>query len=282
MEARRIGKIAVVGAAVFVAPIASADDDDTWALDRAGFYVGSFTNDLRLHGSVNGRIDAQGTVLEGTEVDFEKAFDFGGSHQVLDVGGHWRPFDRHQISFDYHRDSREGSRSLQRDIVFEGVTYPVSAHVNARFRAQAYDARYTYYPWLTQQDAFGVSIGVVDYRVDLRLRGEGAVGGMTGTATLDEEADSHLPAPLVGFSYRHAFSPQWRFLIDAAYFKAQIHRIDGDVTDVQAGFEYFPFEHVGLAAVYSTYRLDADVSRHSLDGHLDLRSRGVQILLRIR
>src|SRR5690349_13642014 len=99
MEARTIRMIAVIGVAVLATPIAYAEDDDTWALDRAGFYIGSFTNDLRLHGSVNGTIDAQGTILEGTDVDFEKAFDFGGKHQVLDLGGHWRPFDRHQLSF---------------------------------------------------------------------------------------------------------------------------------------------------------------------------------------
>ena len=277
-----IRTIAVIGVAVLATPIAYADDEDTWALDRAGVYVGAFTNDLSLHGRVNGSIQAQGTILEGTDVDFEKTFDFGGSHEVLDVGGYWRPFDRHQLSFDYHRDSREGSRRLQRDVVFEGVTYPVDASVDARFRAQAYDVRYTYYPWLTQQDALGASIGVVDYRVDLRLRARATVLGMTDTESLDAEADTHLPAPLLGLSYRHAFSRKWRFLADAAYFKARIHRIDGNVADVQAGVEYFPFEHVGLAALYSVYRLDADVSRNSLDGHLDLRSQGFQLLLRVR
>jgi hypothetical protein len=282
MEAGSIGKIAVIGVAMLAAPIAYGDEDDTWALDRAGFYIGSFTNDLRLHGSVNGTIDAQGTLLDGTDIDFDKEFDFGGRHSVLELGASWRPFDRHQISFDYHRDSRSGSRSLQRDVVYAGETFPVDARVDARFRAQVYDLRYTYYPWITLEDAIGVSVGVVDYRVDLKLRAQGAISGMSETRTISAAADSHLPAPLVGLNYHHAFSPQWRFIVDAAYFKARIHKIDGDVTDVHAGFEYFPVEHIGLAAVYSAYRIDADISRHALDGHLDLRSRGFQLLLRVR
>lgn len=276
------GKIAWLAAAFAFAPLAHADEGETWAVDRAGFYIGSYTNDLRLRGRVDGTVEAQGTLLDGTVVDFDKEFDFGGTHQLLAFGGSWRPFERHQFSFDYHRDTRQGSRRLQRDIVYAGETFPVDAQVDARFRAQVYDVRYTYYPWLTQADALGISLGVVDYRVDLRLRGQGAVAGMTGTRTLEEDADSHLPAPLLGLSYRHAFSPQWRFFADAAYFKAKIHHIDGDVTDLHAGIEYYPWQHVGFAALYSVYQIDANISRHNLDGQLDLKSSGFQLQLRVR
>jgi hypothetical protein len=269
------------GAALMFTSQAFADDD-TWALDRYGFYAGSFTNDLNLRGRINGNIEAEGTIIDGTVVDFDREFDFGGSHSLLLLGGTWRPFDRHQLSFDYHRDTREGSRSLQRDIVFEGETFPVNARVDAKYQAEVYDLRYTYWAWLTQRNAFGVSLGLVDYRVGLSLRGEGTFSDTGTMQSLKASTDSDIPAPLLGLSYRHAFNERLRFFADAARFKARFHSVDGDVTDLHAGIEYFPWEHVGFAALYSIYEIDADVERHSLKGQLDLRSSGFQLLLRIR
>lgn len=281
MEASPLRASLVAALALAAAGVAHAADD-TWALDRANFYVGSYTNDLSLHGRINGSIDAQGTILEGTDIDFKKTFDFGGSHNLLQLGASWRPFDRHQLSFDYHRDSREGFRRLQRDIVFEGETFPVDASVDARFLANVYDVRYTYFPLLTQTDALGFSLGLVDYRVSLRLKAQGSFSNESSVQTLAGTADSHVPSPLVGLSYHHAFSEHWRAFVDAAYFKATFHEVDGHVVDGHVGVEYFPWEHVGFAALYEGYRLDADVSRHQLDGHLDLRSSGFQLQLRAR
>ena len=283
MESRSSSRSALIGicAALWLAP-AAAEETETWALDRAGFTLGSYRNDLNLNGSVNGEIAGTGTTLDGTEIDYERDFDFGGSHQLLFAEASWRPFERHQLSFGYRRDARENGRRLQRDIVFNGDVFPIDAEVRARFEYQLFDARYTYWPWLTRQDALGVTLGVAAYRLELGLSGRLAVGGVGATQTETAQFDSDVPAPLVGLDYRHAFNRDWRFFADASAFKASVNAIDGHVANLNLGLEYYPWRHVGVALVYTGYELRGDVERAGFEGDLKLRSSGYQLQLRLR
>jgi hypothetical protein len=173
MECRstlRSALVAGICSGCWLAP-AAAEDQETWALDRAGFSIGSWRNDLNLSAKVDGTVDGTGTNLDGTEIDFDRDFDFGGSHQLLSAEAHWRPFTRHQFAVGYHSDERDHARRLQRDIVFNGDTFPVDAEVRANFEYQLFDARYTYWPWLTRRNAFGLTLGLAAYRLELGLSG---------------------------------------------------------------------------------------------------------------
>ena len=268
-----------------LAPARAAEEADagqSWALDRVGFAIGSYRNDLNLSAGVNGEIADTGTDLDGTEIDFKRDFDFGGSHQLLFAEASWLPFERHQFSVGYHRDQRDNTRRLSRDIVFNGDTFPVDARVRAEFEYQLFDARYTYWPWLTRQDAFGLTLGVAAYRLDLTLSGEISVGNVGSTQTRSADFDSDVPAPLVGLDYRHAFNEDWRLFADVSAFKASINAIDGHVANVNLGLEWYPWRHAGLALVYTGYELRGDIERSGFEGNLKLRSSGYQLQLRLR
>jgi hypothetical protein len=287
MDGRAAGRwclLAGLGSCVCAGP-ARADagqDTGTWALDRVGLSLGSYRNDLNLNASVNGEIAGTGTDLDGTDIDFERDFDFGGSHQLILADAFWRPFEHHQFSFGYLSDTRKQSRRLQRDIVFNGDIFPVDAEVRARFQYELFDARYTWWPLLTRQDAFGLTLGLVAYRLELGLSGELSVGGVGTTETQSASVDGDVPAPLVGLDYRHAFNEDWRMFADVSAFKASINAIDGRVTNLNAGLEYYPWRHVGFALLYTGYELVGDVERHGFEGRLKLRSSGYQLQLRLR
>jgi len=286
MESRSILRSVFLVGLCSVLPLAPAfadeADDESWVLDRFGFSIGSYRNDLNLSAGVNGEIADTGTSLDGTEIDFERDFDFGGSHQLLFAEASWLPFKRHQFSVGYHRDQRDNTRRLSRDIVFNGETFPVDARVRAEFEYQLLDARYTYWPWLTRQDAFGLTLGVAGYRLDLTLSGELSVGNIGATETESVDFESDVPAPLIGLDYRHAFNEDWRLFADVSAFKAQINSIDGHVASVNLGLEYYPWRHVGMALVYTGYELRGDLERGGFEGNLRLRSSGFQLQLRLR
>ena len=284
MECRSTSRLIFLGgicSGCCLAP-AAAEEVDTLALDRAGFSLGSYRNDLTLGAKVNGTVDDTGTTLDGTEIDFDRDFDFGGSHQLLFAEANWRPFTRHQFGVVYHRDERDHERRLQRDIVFNGDTFPVDAEVRANFEYQLLEARYTYWPWLTRQDAFGLTLGVAAYRLELGLSGRIAVGNVGASETRTADFDSDVPAPLVGLDYRHAFNEDWRLFADVSAFKASVNEIDGHAANVNLGVEWFPWRHVGLALVYTGYELRGDLERRGFEGDLKLRSSGYQLQLRLR
>src|SRR5258706_1384706 len=274
--------VTALGAAPWPAPACADDGDQSWALDRADFWLGNYRSDLKLSARVNGEVGGTGTELDGTDIDFRRAFAFGGSHNLLFAGAAWRPFQRHQFSLDYHQDTRDESRSLSRELQFNGEIFPLQARVAARFEYRLIDAKYSYWPYLTQRDAFGLSLGVATYHVRVTLSGRASIDGGDTSASASTSADSDVPAPLIGLGYRHAFSERVRFFADASAFKASINAIDGTVGSVNAGFEYYPLEHVGLALLYTGTELDGEVSKHGFDGHLKLRSSGYQVQLRLR
>jgi hypothetical protein len=284
MECRSTSRCALlvgICSAQWLAPAAAAEQE-TWALDRAGFSLGSYRSDLNLNASVNGEIGGTGTRLDGTEIDYERDFDFGGSHQLLFAEASWRPFERHQFGLGYHRDRRDSTRRLERDILFNGDTFRINAEVRADFEYQLLDARYTYWPWLTRQDALGLTLGVAAYRLELGLSGELSIGGVGTTQRQTAAFDSDVPAPLIGLDYRHAFNRDWRFFADASAFKASVNAIDGRVANLNLGLEYYPWRHVGVAFVYTGYELRGDIERRGFEGDLKLRSSGYQLQLRLR
>jgi hypothetical protein len=279
----RAARAGVLGLALAAsACIPSARAEETWALDRAALSFGSYNSDLTLAARVNGTVSGTGPRFDGTSIDFHKEFNFGGSQDVLFAEASWRPFDRHEFRFDYHRDTREGSRELARDIVFDGETFPVRASVDARFQYRVIDARYTYWPLLTQRDAFGLSLGVATYHVELGLSGRASIDAGETTRSAAASADSDLPAPLIGLGYRHAFSERLRLFADASAFKASINAIHGTVGSLNAGLEYYPWRHFGLAVLYTGAELDGDVGKRGFEGHLKLRSSGYQVQVRMR
>lgn len=252
---------------------ARAQESDYRLFDRASFVIGSFFEStdttLRLDGGVSDL---------GVPIDFEGELGLDSSDTLFRVRAEFLAGERHLFTFGYYALDREATRRLTRNIEFGGKVYPVNADVTAFTDIDVYEGSYTW--WFARQErfAFGGTLGLVYFGVDAGI-GVEALGTGVG---VESSASTDLPAPVVGLAFRGALLRHLNFVAHAEFLPSvTVGDVDGSMTNLSAGLEYRPFEHVGFGAEYNLLDLDVDVDKTSYHGTVNYRIEGAQLYLRL-
>lgn len=255
--------VVMLGLAAAAAANAAQAQDALPVLDKASFSVGFVLPNFDTNLQANGVLD------NGTNVDLERDLDLDQSNGVAFVRGTWRPFTNHEFSIGYFSTDSDATKKLTRDIVFEGVTYPVNSTVKASFSLDALDLSYTWWGMQKEDWALGLRLGLVDYSMETKLSLELDSAGSDVGGTVSNSVSPNVPAPTIGASWRYRVADQWRLKADAGYFSANISGVDGSVSYFNAGVEWFPWERWGLTANYMYQAIDASVDKSNFKGDID-------------
>ncbi len=245
-------------------PSAASAQDALTALDQ-----GSISLRLALP-NVNTEVRADGTSGNGTPIDFDKDLGVDSSNVVAFIGGTWRPWDNHEFALSIYNDSDNATRKLDRDVVFDGVTYAVNSTVKAERKLRTYDLSYTW--WAANHDnwALGPRVGVVYYNIDAMLEMTVDANGVpVASGTVSAAVSPSLPAPSIGFGWRWLPAEDWRVKIDAGYFNANLNAYETSVSYVNAGLEWFPQERWGLTLNITRQNLDVSAAKLDFNGDLN-------------
>lgn len=274
-SSRAIRLLAVVVCAA-PAEAASAQPPASLVLDRGKLELG--LGAIALNGRV--RVDGRGQ-FDGSELALRRDLDLGGRDSSRLLALSWRPFERDEFAARARRLTRSGERLIERDVVFNGETFPINSRLRGEINLDLVSLTYTRWLLANEHSAFGLSAGALQYRLGMRLAADELPGGIQ-TEALEAGARADLPVLVLGGEYRQAFTKRWRGVVRAAAFKADIGRIDGWVYEVDASMEYaFPGNAVIALSVVDT-QLNARSRRSSLLGELRLELVGAQMALRWR
>ncbi|MGQ0799642.1 MAG: hypothetical protein ACT4NL_05980 [Pseudomarimonas sp.] len=252
-------------------------------LDRFSVSAGVFNSRL----SLDGRIRAEGTLI-GSLRSYAEDFDLGSRRTVGMAELSWSPFQRHELSLRYSRDSYQRGGTLSDQIRFEGEVFPIDAELTARARFTSVEFDYTWWMVATDASAFGVQLGALRYEASLSL--SGSVSGEGGTARLDADAKRQLHAPLIGIAGRHLFSDRLRGFAELRAIKLDYEQIEGAAMSATIGLEYYFSDHMGVVLQYADTRVRADrrisgsndFGEGQLEGRLGLGLSGAQAMLKVR
>lgn len=100
--------------------------------------------------NVNTEIRADGASSAGTPIDFKRDLGVDSSNVVAFIGGTWRPWDNHEFALSIYNDSDAAKRVLDREVVFDGVTYALDSTVKTERKLRTYDLSYTW--WAANHD----------------------------------------------------------------------------------------------------------------------------------
>lgn len=238
-------------AAMTVLGLASslAHADPSVALDRVSIAAGAFYADPKISAGVQ-RPD--GYLSTG---------DQDGSHATLPrVKADVLLGDSQGISFDYYRYDKSYGTDLSGSTTTNGQL--ITGSGSARADLQLDLAQLAYKWWIGQgSDVFGVGVGAGYYRAKVDGTANGTVsttvGPLTTTRTFTGDgSDSESAfAPLLEFGYRHAFSPDLRFVADVSGVKKNGGRLNGHIYSGTAGIEWFFAKNVGLVADYGIQKI---------------------------
>jgi len=261
------------------AQTASAEVDR--ALDEVSISVGAFANNssasLRADGSVLG---------SGTPVDFDRDLGQGGTKSLPYFDVTWRPWEHHEFELSYFSESNSHTRTLTRNIIFNGNEFIVGSQLGSKFSVDAGSITYRYWAWTSDDAAFGIFGGLQWYSISLDVNGTvgitGSDGSVTQTSSASAKVSSTLPDPSIGLSYRYQMADWARLVADGGGFKINVENVDATLYNARIGVEFYPWTNFGVVTQYSYNKIEASVDRTNFLGNADIKFSGLQVLLKAR
>ncbi len=265
----RLGAVAVLAFALAAPSPAGAqsysDVPDSFRLEIGGFRVGADTKLALNRGGASEVVDFE------SDLDLEET----GNRAFLEV--FWRPGRRHLLSVAYQRFDREGSgRTLQRDITWGGVVYPVGFTATAETGADYVSGAYRFAVYRNDRFEIGPALGIGYLTVDASITATATAGG--ASQTLSQSAEYGTPTGNLG-AYFHAWlAPRVLLRGDYRYIIVKPEDSEASIVDARAGLVFHPWPRVGIGLqyVYTKFRYDRGVLSSSLGG--SLRYAGGQIV----
>lgn len=229
---------------------AAAHAEPSIALDRVSIAAGAF--------------DAKPKISAGAQRDdgYLSTGDQEGSRVTLPrVKADILLGDSQGISLDYYRFDKSYDAALSGTATRDGQVFTGAGTANAKLELDLAQLAYKF--WIGQgNDVFGIGLGAGYYSAKISGDATGTVtatrGPITETRTFTGSGSSSESAfaPLVELGYRHAFSPNLRFVADVSGVKKNGGRLHGHIYSGTAGIEWFFAKNVGLVADYGIQKIE--------------------------
>jgi hypothetical protein len=169
---------------------------------------------------------------------------------ALRVGERWR------LRFDYFRYHDKATETVDEEFEFDGEIYPAGAVIDSKLYIDLYVINLSYDLYQSQKASFGIGVGAHVADLDLKISGEGSVGGVAD-ADGDAEEDILAPLPNLYATGVYAFRDDLIFRYGGGWMSMSYDEYDGDLLFARTSLEYWPYKNMGIGAGYSY--LSADI-----------------------
>lgn len=271
---RRNVMIGLLGAMWAASPAAAAEDelrDKFWL--QAGAYYPDVTTSIRVEGPAPS--DPATTINFERDLDFDERVVLPSLTAGMRIGTDWR------VVGEFYRLSRSREATLDTEITFDDVTYPVNASVRGSFSSDVYRLSVGY-SIINQSDVeAGLSVGahVTDFAVG--IAGSGSIGS-AGASFQERRRELLAPLPTVGAYVDWQPARKLRLEGRLDYLSLEIDDYDGRLLNAQASAAYEVANglDVGLMWRYVDYRVR--VMRSDWTGQVNYRFSGPTLFLQYR
>jgi hypothetical protein len=182
---------------------------------------------------------------DGSGIDFEDDLGFDTDTKEGSVYAAFKLGVRNRVMLRYEAFDRDSSRTLERDIDVGDNTYLAGSQVRADTDLSVVHADWRYDFIHKEKVEFGMGAGLVFASAHFGL--EADIIDTGGPRRISDEVDIASPVPEIGMGVD--WFPGKHFIVRAGfqYFQADIGEIDGNIADLTARVEYYPWKHVGFA-----------------------------------
>jgi len=257
------------------APALAGDNDSERLWPRLAISVGGFLS------TSDSRLQADATSSEfGTSIDFETDLGIDSGESVLVARLDWLMGRRNELSLSYFKLSRTGRETIDEQIEFQEIIYPVGVTVDSTLDQEQTELAYTFWALRREHAGLGATLGIVNLGLDAEL---------LATIEVDEqqvsllgEASTDAPVPLVGLRGRGLLAEKFILTGELRFLPSiSIDQYDGSAFAASAGVEWRITEHFGLGVNYDYFRLDIDIEEDKWYGSADLTTSGIRLMGRV-
>jgi hypothetical protein len=218
----------------------------------AGFFK-SITN-TRIQVGVNGSAN-------GTPIDFEKDFGAGANYSTFLTNFQWRISRRSRISIGYFNMNRSASPTLQKDIIFDSVTYPANSKVDTYFNTSIYQFSYGYA--IVEKPSYEIGLSVGTHTIGTKI-GITLNGSTVGVAS--NNFGFTAPLPDLGIWGGYALSKKFAVNLDLSYLSLTFNKVYGQVIAYNLLFSYQPVRQFYISLAYTGLNFKVKKSKGNLNG----------------
>jgi hypothetical protein len=240
----RILALLLLGALALPAGAQDAVPDNPLLKDRFYFGVGAFFPKTSTQAQANSSVGV------GTNIDFENALGMQTSKTVPSAFGRMRFGERWRVEAEWFRLDRSGSRSIDREITWEGTVYPVNAALSSRFDFSDLRVSAGYSFFKTRDKELGVGFGLHVAAYDVSLSNN-AIG--------TEQEDVTAPLPVLSLYGQFALTDRWVVGGRLDRFRLKYEKYDGSLTAIGLDLTYQFSRHLGVGVAYRNLFIDLEV-----------------------
>jgi len=212
------------------------------------------------------RLDAN-SLPAGVYIGFADTLGGDTRANVGRLDGLYRFNDKHGIGLSWYALRFTGSKSLSRDITWNGVTYPVNAQVDSKLNFDVYKLNYQYSVYHNDKVELGASIGFHVMHVFM---------GITANNINHSEGQAvTAPLPVLGLFADYKFTPRFSAFYNYQVFNINYQdKVSGGLQDFLFGLEYRLFRNFALGAAYNRFAMNMKAKGDNATLYLETKWNG--------
>ena len=241
---------------------------------EAGWFFPSDNVDIGVSGSTD--LDLE----DIDDIDFDEEIGISGGQNTFNLHFKWR-FSKSNLwslSGEYFRLAPEETVTLNEEIEWEGVIYPVGGEATLGYSIALYRIFFGRVISRGQKHELGAGLGIHGLNTKAFVEGNAFIDNQSAGFERQEES-IFLPLPNVGASYTWAPSMRWAFMARVDWFGIKIDNISGGLWNVSPVVTYLFSNTIGVSASYQFINFNADIDQDNWQGGFDLTFGGPSVRL---
>ena len=206
----------------------------------------------------------------GTLIDLQDTLGLSGEAAGPYASFRWRMSDRWRLEASYVWISESGSKSLNQDIHWGDVTFPINTDVSSKFNFSDLRTSVGYSFYKTSDKELGVGLGlhVLSYQLSL------------SSLNLGTEAGNVLaPLPVLSAYGGFALNEHWSVTARLDWLSLTYQQYHGGITSVGFDVLYQPFQHIGFGAGWRGLTVNFEATSGRFVGKLEQSLQGPQLFV---
>lgn len=231
---------------------------------KAGAFIPSKTIRLRVNGDTPNNI-----------IDFNDSFDFNNRQTTAEFSFIWR-FTKNKkwhLGVEYFSVKTSGEKSLEDDIEWEDVTYPVGVDVKVGFGLSLYRIFVGRVITAGDRHEFGGGLGIHGMDFNTFIEGQAYAGDIT-TSFERKSVAVIIPVPNLGFWFNYTPTSKWAVTARMDWFAININEYNGVLWNVSTGIKYQIIKNFGVSVNYKYFNATVKANKKNWDGRVDMSFSG--------
>jgi len=208
----------------------------------------------------------------GASIDLQSTLGVSDRADAPYAEARFRLGEKWRIEASYFRISQTGNKTIDRDLQWGDVVFPVNAEVTSKVSFSDFRAAVDYSFYKTSDKEVGVGLGLhwLQYEASLASLRVGS-----------DAANVLAPLPVLSAYGQMALNEQWSLGARLDWLSLNVNQYSGGISVISVNVLYQPFRHLGFGAGYQFMSVEFQSTSGSFQGKYNQNLQGPAVFLTV-